>query len=88
MLELKMSIIDESEMEIVKEVFEKQIGQLWESSFTCYNRDPMKVLKKQLSIVEVNQVCNSSDKDSGRPNVLASWLGWKIYHIVYVIQHV
>lgn len=42
---------------------------------------PVEVLEKQFSLVELNKICTSPDKDSERPNTIYSSLGPQVHTV-------
>lgn len=69
-------------MQMIKEGFDKFTGQFGESFVTYYTRDPVKVLQRKFSQLDVNQICIIVDEDNGRQNTVCSGLGRELYPVV------
>lgn len=59
--ELRKVIIDEMELTILTDVFQRCTGRLGCSYFTRYIRAHVHVLKNQFSLVHCSQICKIQD---------------------------
>ena len=79
---LTQYIIDDMELGIMTDGFEKRTVHVGESLCTYYCRDPIQVIKKQLSMVEYADFRRDPQNRSGEPNAVYSGLGQQAYHVV------
>lgn len=77
--------INEKELCVFREGFEKRRGQLGESYFTQYARNHVSVLKKQFSLVYQSKICTNPGYRNGGPNAVQSGLGQQACGVVHDI---
>lgn len=79
---LQEIIIDEKELEILSEGFEKPSGQLDQSHFTHDTRVAVTMLNEPLNIFDRSKLSTRPEYECSKPNAVYSCLGQKVYPVV------
>lgn len=79
---MKEMIVDEYELQIFNTGFQKRTGQLNQSRFCYYSRDPGDLLKTQPSLVDTMRLCTITNYVSKHPNAVYSGIEQKTATVV------
>jgi len=82
LMELKDVVVDDTEIQVLNNGFKKQFGRLGDNEFIYYTRDPVQLLKTEVSLVHKHNIISDPGQTSKLPNAVTARLGKQAYPVV------